>query len=221
MSATGNPSSSSWPCRYSRVRARHWVGLLTEMAGATFSWGPVSWGSESCGPAASPGPDVGSFIVRLWTIRPTAKDGLLPAAVVDDLAEGTAVRLGQGGQRPVGRVAQADQEGDVVAGRDAEDRAGPVLVADRGVAGAHAEVGRREHHGVGGLAQVVVVDQAGAVVVGLRDDDRDGGGRPGDVPGAAPHLGQRAELVRVGDDDEVPVLPVGGRRRPPGGFGDA
>src|SRR5947207_5204644 len=64
MSETGKPSSSSWPSRYSRVRARHWVGLLAEMADATFNCG--SW---SCEPAASPGPDVGWVIVRLWTIR--------------------------------------------------------------------------------------------------------------------------------------------------------
>src|SRR5947209_9456664 len=73
MSETGNPSSSSWPSRYSRVRARHWVGLLVEMADATGSCG--SW---SCGPVASPGPDADWVIVRLWTIRPGPLAGTSP-----------------------------------------------------------------------------------------------------------------------------------------------
>ena len=85
----------------------------------------------------------------------------------------------------------------------------PVLVADRRVPGADAEIGGGEGHGIGGLAEVKVVDEAGAVVVGCGDDQGDGGGRSGDVPRAAPDGGQRAELIRVGDDDEILVLPVG------------
>ena len=89
-------------------------------------------------------------------------------AVVDDLAERAAVGLGDGAQRAIGGVAHAEEEGDVVVGGHAEDLAGLVLVADRGVAGADAEVGGGERHGVGGLPEVVVVDEAGAVVVGPR-----------------------------------------------------
>ena len=71
----------------------------------------------------------------------------------------------------------------------AEDLAGLVLVADRCVAGADAEIGGGEGHRVGGLPEVVVVKQAGAVVVGPGDDQRDGGGGSRDVPGAAPDGG--------------------------------
>jgi hypothetical protein len=95
----------------------------------------------------------------------------------------------------------------VIAGH-AEDLAGPVLVADGGMAGADAEIGGGESHRVGGLPEVVVIEEPGAVVIGPGDRQREGGGGSGDVPRAAPDAGQRAEPVRVGDDDEVPVLPL-------------
>jgi hypothetical protein len=60
---------------------------------------------------------------------------------MDDLADRAAVRLGDETQRAIGRVADAEQEGHVVIAGHAEDLAGLVLVADRGMAGADAEVG--------------------------------------------------------------------------------
>src|SRR5215469_13844340 len=47
-----------------------------------------------------------------------------------------------------------------------------------------------------------------------------GGGRPRDVGGAAPYCGQGAELLTVGDDDELPVLPVARGGRAPARLGD-
>jgi hypothetical protein len=144
----------------------------------------------------------------------------LPVAVMNDLAGRAAVGLGDGPQRPVRRVAHAEEEGDLVIAGHAQDLAGRILVADRRMGGADAEVGGGDGHGVGGLPQVVVVEEAGTVVLGARQDEGDGRGRAGDVAGAPPHGGQRPELIRVGDHDEVPVLPVGCRRRPSGCLGD-
>ena len=87
--------------------------------------------------------------------------------------------------------------------------------------GADAEVGGREHDRVGGLADVVLVDDAAAFVRRFGQDKRDGGRGAGDVPGAPPDRGQLAQLGAVGDDDEVPVLAVGRRGGAPAGFEDA
>src|ERR1700744_3257416 len=83
------------------------------------------------------------------------------------------------------------------------------------MAGGDAHMRGRGHHGGGRLPEVGIVDEAGAVVVGLGDDQRDRRGGPGDVPRAAPYLGQLAELIRIGDDDEIPVLAIRSRWRPP------
>src|SRR3984957_16241440 len=140
----------------------------------------------------------------------------LPVAVTDDLVDGARVGLDDRPQRAGGRVSDAEEGGHVVIVGHAEDLAGRRLVADRGVPGADAEVSGGDHHGVGGLPEVVGIDQASVVVVDYGDDQRDRGGRAGDVPCAAPDRRQRAELVRVGDDDEIPMLPVGRRRSAPG-----
>src|SRR5689334_25364841 len=62
MSATGKPSSSSLPSRYSRVRAWHRVGLIWQMEDAP----AISWCSE---PAAFARPDGGGVIV-FSSLRP-------------------------------------------------------------------------------------------------------------------------------------------------------
>src|SRR5215472_16872469 len=93
-------------------------------------------------------------------------------------------------------------------------------VPDRGVAGADSQVCGGDHHGVRGLTEVVVADEPAAIIVILGDDHADGGGCPRDVAGAAPYGGQCAKLLPVGDDDEVPVLPVARRRRAPARLGD-
>jgi len=162
------------------------------------------------------------FAIRLEGQTRTAGGGVcrLPVAVMDDLAGRAAVGIGDGPQRPVRRVAHAEEEGDIVIGGYAQDLAGRILVADRRVGGADAEVGGGDGYGVGGLAEVVVVEQAGTVVLGPRQHQGDRRGRAGDVAGALPHGGQRPELIRVGDHDEVPVLPVGCRRRPSACLGD-
>jgi hypothetical protein len=70
-----------------------------------------------------------------------APDAGLPVTVPDDLVDGATIGLGDRPQRAVGRVPHAQQVGDVVIARHAEDLAGLVLVADRRVAGADAAVG--------------------------------------------------------------------------------
>src|SRR5574340_465478 len=75
MSATGNPSSSSLPSRYSRVRAWHLVGVTRQMAEAATVSGSrprkvrVSSGRDSSAPldapsasSGSPGSRCGEFI---------------------------------------------------------------------------------------------------------------------------------------------------------------
>src|ERR1700760_1973894 len=62
MSATGKPSSSSLPSRYSRVRAWHRVGLIWQMEDAA----AISWRSE---PAVFARPGCGEVIV-FSSLRP-------------------------------------------------------------------------------------------------------------------------------------------------------
>ena len=62
MSATGKPSSSSLPSRYSRVRAWHRVGLIWQMEDAAAI-------SRRSGPAAFARPDGGGVIV-FSSLRP-------------------------------------------------------------------------------------------------------------------------------------------------------
>src|SRR5580704_17197847 len=97
----------------------------------------------------------------------------LPVAVPDDLVDRATVGLDDRPQRAVGRVPHAQQVGHIMVVGHAEDLTGPLLVADRGMAGADAEVGGRDHHGVGGLPKVVSVDQASVVIVDYGDDQRD------------------------------------------------
>jgi hypothetical protein len=138
----------------------------------------------------------------------------------DYLVERESVRLDDGLERAVGGVAHADQVGDVMVVGDAEDLAGLLLVADRGVAGADAEVSGGEHDRIGRLTEVVLVNHLAALVRGLREYQGDGRGRARDVPGALPDGRQGLELLPVSDDDEVPVLPVARRRGAPAGLGD-
>jgi hypothetical protein len=95
---------------------------------------------------------------------------------MNDLVGRAAVGIGDGPQRPVRRVAHAEEEGDIVIAGHAQDLTGRVLVADRGVGGADAEVGGGDGYGVGGLPEVVVVQEAGTVVFGPRQDQGDGRG---------------------------------------------
>ena len=69
-------------------------------------------------------------------------------------------------------------------------------------------------------SQVVLVNHPRPVIGRLRDDQHDRRGCMGDVPGSLPDGRKLGQLLAVGDEDEVPVLQVRGRRRPPPGFRD-
>ena len=88
------------------------------------------------------------------------------------------------------------------------------------MAGADSEVGGREHHGHRRLTEVVLEPVSVELVGGFGRDKGDRGRRLGDVAGVLPDLGQPRELVAVGDDDEVPRLPVARRRGPAAGLED-
>jgi hypothetical protein len=55
-----------------------------------------------------------------------------------------------------------------------EEFAGEVLVGDRGVPGADAQIGGREHDAHRGLAEVVLEPVAVLLVLGLSSDEGDG-----------------------------------------------
>src|SRR6516164_4322243 len=78
-----------------------------------------------------------------------------PAVPVNNLVEGPAAGPGQWLQRPVGRVAQANQEDGPVAIREPEHLLRLLLVDDCRVAGTDAKVSRRQHHVRGRLAEVI------------------------------------------------------------------
>ena len=132
--------------------------------------------------------------------------GGLPAAAVHDLAERPPVRLADRGQRPVGRVAERDEQRPAAVFGEAEQLAGEPHVGDARVATADPEVGGGQRDGHRCLAQV----ELGPVelVVCRRTDDHDRRGRASHVTGAPPDLCQLAELPATGDEDEVPRLPV-------------
>jgi hypothetical protein len=155
-----------------------------------------------------------TVIAGLWLaprlLRKVRPDGSaaarLPAAPVHDLVERPSLRVLDRGERPVGRVAERDRQRPVAVGREAEQFPGQLDVGHARVTAADTEVGGGERHRHDRLAEV----KLGPVelVVGRRPDHDDGRGRLGDVRGPAPHPGQRAQLLAVGDEDEVPRLPV-------------
>jgi DNA-binding SARP family transcriptional activator len=151
--------------------------------------------------------------------RPTPA---LPVIPVHDVVEGAAVGPDERPQRPVGRVAQADQvDGEVAAG-EPQHPLRLLLVGNRRVAGADAEVGRGQHHVRGGLAEVIQHEAALPLVLRLPGHQGDRRRRLGDVPAAPfPDLGQLGQLRAVGDHHKVPRLPVSRRWRPPSRLADA
>jgi uncharacterized domain 1 len=106
--------------------------------------------------------------------------GVLPAAAVYDLAERPPVRLADRRQRPVGRVAERDEQRPAAVLGEAEQLAGQRQVGDARVAAADAQVGRCQQHRHRRLAQVEL-GPAERVVV-RRSDHHDRGRRAGHVP---------------------------------------
>src|SRR5581483_3532901 len=144
----------------------------------------------------------------------------LPATAVDDLVERAAVEPLERGERPVGRIAQRHQVGAEPVVGEAEDPTRKLLILNRRMAGADAEIGGHEHHRHRRVPQVVLQEAAPALVLRDRRDDRDRGGCTGDMPGSLPDARELSQLLAVGHDDEVPRLPVLRRRRKPAGLQD-
>ena len=121
------------------------------------------------------------------------------------------------GASGLGRVAQRDQErAGLVLGK-AEQPPRELLIADGRVAAPDAQAGGREHDAHRRLAEV---ERGATLLVRCRRDQRDGRRGPRHVAGAPPDFGQLGQLLAVGDDDEVPRLPVPRGRGPPGGLQD-
>jgi len=150
-----------------------------------------------------------TVIVGLWQaprllrlVRPSR----LPAPPVHDLVERAALGVPDRSQRPVGRVAERDQQRPVAVGREAQDLPGELDVRDPGVAAADAEVGGGEGHRHHRLPEVELGPVELVVLGG--GDHHNGGGRLGDVRRPAEDPRQLTQLRAVGDEDEVPRLPV-------------
>ena len=105
--------------------------------------------------------------------------GGLPAAAVHDLAERPPVGLADRRQRPVGRVAERDEQRPFAVLGEAEQLAGQRQVGDARVAAADAQVGRCQQHRHRRLTQVELSPAERVVVRG--SDYHDGGRRAGHV----------------------------------------
>lgn len=147
---------------------------------------------------------------RLWDkdFQPPTSPTLLPDSAVDDLGEGAPIGLHDWLERAIGGISDTEKVRDDVVVGNSEDGSGLLLVADRGVAGAYAEVSGGNRHRSSCLPEVVLVDELGAFVGGFGDNQRDGGRGGGDVARSPPHRRKLLELSSIGDDDEVPVLAV-------------
>src|SRR5687767_2717288 len=112
----------------------------------------ASWGSLA--PSRTASSNVCSAGDGVWWTSSSRGTLRSPTTAVDDLVEGTPVGLHDRRQRTVARVAEADHVRRGVAVGEAEDAARRLLVADRRVAAADAQVGGGQHHGVRRLAEV-------------------------------------------------------------------
>jgi len=106
---------------------------------------------------------------------------VLPVLPVDDLLERAPVGSFDRLELPVGGIAERDEIGAEPSLGKAEDGAGEVLVLDRGVPAADAQVRRRDHQAHGRLTQVEVKQRPLVLVPWDGSDERHGRGRPGDV----------------------------------------
>jgi hypothetical protein len=128
------------------------------------------------------------------------------------LVEGTAVVAFQRGQGTVCRVPEIEDQGGFDILGQAEHVAGELLVADARVAAADTDVGRRKLDEGSRLAEVEAGGQFSSRIVEDRQGQGDRRGRVGDVLAARPDPRETLELLAVGDEDEVPGLPVFRRR---------
>jgi hypothetical protein len=110
----------------------------------------------------------------------------LPPAAVHDLLEWPPIRPLDRGQRPVGRVAQRDQERAGLVLRKAEQPPRELLIADGRVAAPDAQAGGREHDAHRRLAEV---ERGAALLVRCWRYQRDGRRGLRHVAGALPSAG--------------------------------
>src|SRR4051812_17859176 len=121
-------------------------------------------------------------------------------------------------QWSVARVAKRDQVHTEPAVGKAEYALGLRLIGNCGMTRSDPEIGGRKHDVRRGLTEVVLEPGAMPIILGHGSDQRDRRGRPGYVAGTLPYLREFDQVVAVGDNDEVPRLPVVRRRGPPSRF---
>jgi hypothetical protein len=144
-----------------------------------------------------------------------------PPASVDNFLKWSAVDLRQRRQWPVSRIAERQEVCPAPIPGRAEQPSEAVLVTDRGVARADAQVGCSNSHLERRLAEVVLDQPVPPGIIGDWRNDHDRGRGPRDVSGGFPHERQLLEVGLFGDEDEVPRLGVGRRRGAAPCFKDA
>src|SRR5664279_2456512 len=88
------------------------------------------------------------------------------------------------------------------------DVAGSILVSDGGMAAPDAEVRGGQHHCHCRLSQVVLIHRPIALGRRFRQHKDNGRLGYGQVAGADPDRRQLLQLIRLGNEDEVPLLAV-------------
>src|SRR4029453_7225881 len=148
---------------------------------------------------------VAQMVREAWTGQEAVPPKALPALAVDDVLEHPAVGVGHRLEPSAGGEAERDEDRALPILGQAEDAAGEVLVADRGVAAPDPQVGRGEHDRHRHLPDVVQEGVALVPVLGGGYDEDDRGRGRSDVGGVPPGPRQLAEPIAIRDDHEVPA----------------
>jgi hypothetical protein len=160
---------------------------------------------------------------QMATVTTTAGVRLVravPTLTVHHFREGSPVGSFDGAQRSVGGIAEGEQVGAASVVRDVEQATEQVLVLDRGMTTSDAEVGCGQCHQCGCLAEVESDGSRSLFVVDLGYDQHDRCRGAGDVTGALPDVRELRQHTFVGNQHEVPRLPIAGRGSPTASFED-